>query len=209
MRRRLVLVESPLLVLLHHVSFAACIRYEYPKVYEYSPVIAHLVTLFVRQKCVGMSPFLCLLQNSETAKDGLVSLAGWQNSETVKDGLLSLAGNVTPELLMSMSMEELRDLSFQCGVLLDEALVTKKAEVHGISSLKGRMDKAIRRVEKAGENRANTARLADLRAECFIRVCFLCIRVRSAGHSMLSPRLTWCHLAYRNLVLTGNQGAEL
>ena len=105
-----------------------------------------------------MSPFLCLLQNSEN----------------VQDGLLSLAGNVTSDLLMSMSMEELRDISFECGVLLDEALVTKKTEVHGISSLKGRMDKAIRRGEKEGKNRAKAARLADLRAECFLRVCVSC-----------------------------------
>ena len=107
-----------------------------------------------------------------------------QNPESVKDGLLSLAGNLTSDLLMSMSMEDLRGISLGCDVILGghQALL-KKAEVHGISSLKARMDKVIRRVEKEREDRAKSARLADLQAECFMRVCFLCIHVRSACHS--------------------------
>ena len=107
-----------------------------------------------------------------------------QNPESVKDGLLSLAGNLTSDLLMSMSMEDLRGISLGCDVILGRhKALLKKAEVHGISSLKARMDKVIRRVEKEREDRAKTARLADLQAECFMRVCFLCIHVRSACHS--------------------------
>ena len=139
-----------------------------------------------------------------------------QNSECVKDGLLSLASNLTSDLLLSMSIDELQGISFECDVLLggDKTLL-KKAEVHGISSLKARMDKVIRRVENERENQAKTARLADLQAECFMRVCFLSIRLWSACHSdswarcRLAPRLTSCRLACGNLVLTGNQGAEL
>ena len=89
-----------------------------------------------------------------------------QKVKSAKNAAHSRVGNPTLDVLTECSEEELQRKLLECNLLLDGDEALKKFEKHHISVVKGRIEKAIRRVE----TRSKIELSAALQAKCFMRV---------------------------------------